>query len=104
MGEVAVKVNIFRRAFNRLTEYAKNIAYDYADVAKNVVKDSRSHPLKAGISLSLIGFIGYAFKTNPSESDFKDRLCMLRQQMVLLPEPIHSLKSGLYVKMIYLLF
>lgn len=96
MTEVAVKANIFRRSFNKVTDYLKNIAHDYTDVAKNVVVDSKSHPFKAGVALSVLGFTGYALKSNPTENDFNNKLCLLRQQMSLLPTPIHSSRAGLF--------
>lgn len=95
MTEVAVKANIFRRSFNKLSDYFKNIAHDYVDVVKGVVEDSKTSPLKAGVALSVFGLTCYAIKTNPTELDFNNRLCMLRQQMSLLPVPIHSSRAGM---------
>ncbi|KAI6191391.1 hypothetical protein M3Y97_00223100 [Aphelenchoides bicaudatus] len=93
MAEAVVKANIFRRGFNKVTDYFKNIGHDYADVAKNVVEDSKARPLKAGVALSAVGLIGYAIKSNPTERDFNDKLCALRQQMALLPKSIHSSRA-----------
>jgi hypothetical protein len=98
MAEAVAKVNIFRRGFNKVTDYVKNIAHDYADVAKNVVEDSKARPLKAAAAFSTLGFIGYALKSNPTEAGFNDQLCALRQQMALLPNAIHSTRSGLFHK------
>jgi hypothetical protein len=95
MTEIAAaKANIFRRGLTKVTDYAKNIAHDYADVGKNIVEDAKKRPLKATVALSTIGMLGYSIKTNPSESEFRNRLCALRQRMALLPTPIHSSKAG----------
>lgn len=101
MTEVAIKANIFRRGLAKVSDHFKNMAHDYGDVAKSVVEDSKSRPIKAGISLGTLGLIGYAVKTNPTELDLKDRLCALRQQMTLLPLPIHSTAAGLLKKWLY---
>lgn len=93
---VKVKVNIFRRGLNRVTEYFRNLAHDYADVAKSVVEDSRTNPLKTGATLSMVGLLVYALKTNPTEADFNNKLRMLRQEMALLPLSIHSSTAGLF--------
>lgn len=98
MAEAVAKVNIFRRGFNKVTDYVKNIAHDYADVAKNVVEDSKAKPLKAAAAFSTAGLIGYALKSNPTEVDFNNRLCALRQQMALLPNTIHSTRAGLFLQ------
>ncbi|CAI5452685.1 unnamed protein product [Caenorhabditis angaria] len=87
----AVKVRgFFQRCGQKFKEYIKNMANDYKTVAMDTVTGCKERPLKAAVVFSGLGFIGYAYKTNPSEISLKQHLCELRQRMVLVPQSEHN--------------
>lgn len=91
------KPNLFRRAGNRLVEYAKNLANDYRTVLVETAQEARARPLKTVGVGGLLAFLGYAAKTNPDQRELDATLCSLRQRMALLPVSIHSTKASTFV-------
>lgn len=55
-------------------DYWTTVARDYKDVAIDTALESRKHPMKSSVYISLIAGIVYAIKTNPDEMDYKDAL------------------------------
>lgn len=96
--EVAAKANIFRRAGTRFVDYVKTLGGDYAAVSRGVFDESKARPIKAVIVTTALGGMGYALKTNPTELQLKDRLCILRQNLALLPLAIHSSRAGVFIR------
>jgi len=73
-----------------LSLYIKRIGKDYLTVFKDVLLESRQKPIKASFYISLISAAYYAKITRPDESLYISKLVELRQEMVLLPNSIHS--------------
>ena len=73
--------------------YVQRLASDYAAVAKDVAIDSKQRPLKTMVVVAALTGLVLAYKTNPDERKLRTRLAQLRQQMVIIPMPIHSTRA-----------
>ncbi|UMM34604.1 hypothetical protein L5515_007604 [Caenorhabditis briggsae] len=80
----------FQRTGTSIKEYFQRMGNDYATVARETAAGAKERPLKAGIVLSGLGFLTYAYRTNPTELEMLDYLCERRQQMVLVPNTEHN--------------
>uniref|UniRef100_A0A915PS39 Uncharacterized protein n=1 Tax=Setaria digitata TaxID=48799 RepID=A0A915PS39_9BILA len=74
-------------------DYWKMVGNDYMIVIGDVLKDMRRRPIRTMIKVLPLGGAFYAYKTNPSERDMLNSLVERRQQMVLVPNSIHSKKA-----------
>ena len=58
----------------RWGKYWKNVYIDYKDVAVDVAKDCKVHPIRTSIYTSLLGLSVYLNKHNPDECSFREHL------------------------------
>lgn len=68
----------------------KRMGNDYATVARETVQGCKDRPVKAGVVFSGLGFLTYAYQTNPTELEMYDYLCERRQKLVLVPNSEHN--------------
>ncbi|CAI2354931.1 unnamed protein product [Caenorhabditis sp. 36 PRJEB53466] len=80
----------FQRAGTSIKDYFKRMGNDYATVAKETVTGCKEKPLKAAVIFSGLGFLTYAYHTNPTELEMMDYYCAKRQQLVLVPNSEHN--------------
>ncbi|EFP05834.1 hypothetical protein CRE_27398 [Caenorhabditis remanei] len=80
----------FQRTGTSIKEYFQRMGTDYATVARETVAGCKERPLKAGVVFSGLGFLTYAYRTNPTELEMLDYLCERRQQLVLVPSSEHN--------------
>uniref|UniRef100_A0A1I7ZYR4 Mitofilin n=1 Tax=Steinernema glaseri TaxID=37863 RepID=A0A1I7ZYR4_9BILA len=83
-------MTLLRRIGSKIGEFCRNVANDYATVARETVTGSKERPFRAALALSGLGGLGYAFFTNPTEEDLHNTMAEKRQQMVLVPNAIHN--------------
>lgn len=81
-----------------IVAYMKLVRDDYIAVGRDVISDSKAHPLKATVIYATIGFSFYAFLTNPTEHDFKNKLLLEANDVLLLSENIRNPSSAAHVK------
>ncbi|CAJ0610412.1 unnamed protein product [Cylicocyclus nassatus] len=82
--------SLFRRAGQSFVEYWKKIGNDYKTVAIETFEGCKRKPYKAGIYLSGLGGLIYAYQTNPTQESMLNELREWRQIMTLVPPPIHN--------------
>lgn len=97
----------FQRTGTSIKEYFQRMGTDYATVARETATSCKEKPLKAGkrkvnhvsifrhqsiigIVFSGLGFLTYAYHTNPTELQMLDYLRERRQQLVLVPNSEHN--------------
>ncbi|VDN60294.1 unnamed protein product [Dracunculus medinensis] len=84
---------MFARFRTNIFEYGKTIANDYKTVFVDAFVEARRKPVKAMLISACLCGLGYAYKTNPSESDFLESFVERRVQLTLLPIAIHNRKT-----------
>ncbi|KAI1723680.1 translocase of the inner mitochondrial membrane 29 domain-containing protein [Ditylenchus destructor] len=97
-SETSKKVSRLRRIGIATSNYIKTIATDYATVLKDICKDSRSRPLKAASYGGLLAGVIYSYKSNPDIRQLRSKVVDLRQDMTLLPAPIHNKKADAHLE------
>ncbi|EGT38987.1 hypothetical protein CAEBREN_22781 [Caenorhabditis brenneri] len=80
----------FQRTGISIKEYFQRMGRDYATVAKETAAGCKERPIKAAVVFSGLGFLTYAYRTNPTELEMLDYLCERRQQLVLVPTSEHN--------------
>lgn len=78
--------------------YLKLVRDDYIAVGKDMISDSKAHPLKATVIYATLGFSFYAFLTNPTEHDFRNKLLSEANDVLLVSETIRNPASAAHVK------
>uniref|UniRef100_A0A8R1HZ03 ATP synthase F(0) complex subunit e, mitochondrial n=1 Tax=Caenorhabditis japonica TaxID=281687 RepID=A0A8R1HZ03_CAEJA len=80
----------FQRAGTSIKEYFQRMGNDYATVARETATGCKEKPLKAATVFTGLGFLTYAYHTNPTELEMMDYYCEKRQQLVLVPSSEHN--------------
>ncbi|KAJ1374467.1 hypothetical protein KIN20_037157 [Parelaphostrongylus tenuis] len=88
-----VIAGFLRRMGRNFVDYWRTIGNDYRIVAKETFEACIEKPTKAGIYVTGLSGLLYAYFTNPSEASMLDELCELRQKMTVVPVSIHSRDS-----------
>ncbi|XP_032683480.1 mitochondrial import inner membrane translocase subunit Tim29 [Odontomachus brunneus] len=74
----------------RWAKYWHNLYIDYRDVAIDVAKDCKKHPIRATIYTTLLGCSLYSSIHNPGEISFRDNMIKYNLKLMLLGEPIRN--------------
>ncbi|XP_011495796.1 PREDICTED: uncharacterized protein C19orf52 homolog [Ceratosolen solmsi marchali] len=78
--------------------YWKNVYYDYKEVAINISKESKEHPIKTTIYTIFAGIIYYGIKHNPDEITFREQVISSSLKLGQVGEQIRNPISACYVK------
>lgn len=79
-------------------DYFQNILNDYRTVAVETVGDMKSHPIKATIYITSLGFTGYLMKTNPSKESFYESVTENANKLVTVGDPIRNPYSETHIR------
>lgn len=80
----------FGRLFKRSYDYGALVYNDYQGVLVEAAKDCRNRPLKASVYFSGLGFLFYAYKTNPDENSFRQQLVQSITEMGLVHPDVRN--------------
>lgn len=78
--------------------YWKNLYKDYRDVFIDVGKQTKDHPIRSTFYISSAAAAYYAFKRNPSETDFYEQLRKYTGDLVLVHESCQNPIASEYFK------
>jgi hypothetical protein len=93
LPSVALPERIRGGRIQRVVEYWKTVARDYAESMVQVKTGAAARPVKAA-ALTATGLgIAYANKTNPGERDLRDRFIGLNQDIMCLSEEMRNSQS-----------
>lgn len=73
--------------------YWKGICADYREVARDVIHDARSKPLKASVIATGLGTLIVAIKTNPTEHTFRHQVLHNSNRLSLVPQHLRNPES-----------
>ncbi|XP_014483140.1 PREDICTED: uncharacterized protein C19orf52 homolog [Dinoponera quadriceps] len=74
----------------RWAKYWHNLYIDYKDVAIDVAKDCRKHPIRTTIYTTFLGANLYSAIHNPDEISFRDTMIKYNLKLTLLGTPIRN--------------
>lgn len=105
INEVVYKVKNFETPekikgtfLERWGRYWKNLYIDYRDVAIDVVKDCKAHPILASTYGSFVALLVYLNKHNPDETSFREHLLQNSIRVMQVGEPLRNPISEQHIK------
>ncbi|KAL8584654.1 hypothetical protein ACOMHN_002383 [Nucella lapillus] len=81
----------------RIGEYFLSIARDYRAAVQDMVQDMKDSPRKTAVYLSLLAAGAVLAKTNPSETNFQEKVWHCHHDLLLLGNPIRNKHSDSHI-------